>query len=58
VSDEVEGERRMLAAGRLTKFAACYGRLALDPDGNAILDRQSAELLNIRPGDPFLAMSR
>jgi arginine N-succinyltransferase len=58
VSDEVEGERMMLAAGRLTKFAACYGRLSLDPDGNAILDRQSAGLLNIRPGDPFLAMSR
>jgi hypothetical protein len=48
----------MLAPGGCTKFAACYGRLSLDPDGNAILDPQSTELLNIRPGDPFLAMSR
>jgi arginine N-succinyltransferase len=58
VADEPSGERMMLAAGRLTEFAACYGRVAVDPEGNATLDAQSAELLNIRAGDRFLAIGR
>jgi arginine N-succinyltransferase len=58
ISDDVEGERMMLAAGRLTGFAACYGMLHHEPDGSAKIDRASAELLNIRAGDTLLAMGR
>ncbi|HEX8535706.1 MAG TPA: arginine N-succinyltransferase [Allosphingosinicella sp.] len=58
ISDDIDTEPMMLAAGRLTSFAVCYGHLGQDPDGTATLDSKSAELLNIRPGDTFLAMGR
>jgi arginine N-succinyltransferase len=58
IRDHVEGEPMMLAAGRLTDFAACYGTVSHDPDGTATIDRSSAELLKLRPGDSFLAMGR
>jgi arginine N-succinyltransferase len=58
IEEEVEGERMLLAAGKLSNFAACYGRLALGPEGDATLDAQTAGLLNIQPGEPFLAMGR
>jgi arginine N-succinyltransferase len=53
-----EGERVMLAAGRLKDFAVCYGRLSEAPDGSVSLDRQSAQLLGIGPGDRFVSMGR
>jgi arginine N-succinyltransferase len=58
LSHDPAGDSCMLAAGRLQGFAACYGRLEMLPDGGTRLDRASAELLGIRPGDSFLAMSR
>ena len=58
VTEELEGEPMMLAAGRLTAFATCYGTLAHQPDGSAIIDRKSAELLGIGAGDTLLAMGR
>jgi arginine N-succinyltransferase len=59
VAEEVPGGQRvMLAAGRLSNFAVCYGRLAEAPDGSASLDRQSVELLGLRPGDHFVSMGR
>ena len=58
VSDDVEGEPMMLAAGRLTRFAACCGAVRLLPDGSAILTRETAEALGIGPGDSFLEMRR
>ena len=58
VSDELAAEPMMLAAGRLTRFAACYGRLHHEPDGSAAIDRESAALLGVGPGDSLLAMGR
>jgi arginine N-succinyltransferase len=59
VTDEPDGhEPMMLAAGRLTSFAACYGRVHAQPDGSALLDAESAALLGIAPGDTFLAIGR
>ncbi|HEV2746269.1 MAG TPA: arginine N-succinyltransferase, partial [Allosphingosinicella sp.] len=58
LSDDIDTEPQMLAAGRLASFAACYGQVGVEPDGSATLDRKSAELLGIRPGDSFLAMGR
>jgi arginine N-succinyltransferase len=56
--DDGEGEPMMLAAGRLTDFVACYGTVSHDPEGTATIDRNSAELLKLQPGDGFLAMGR
>ena len=58
VADELDGEPMMLAAGRLTGFAACYGAMRLLSDGSAVLARETADALGIRPGDRFLEMSR
>jgi arginine N-succinyltransferase len=58
INDEPAGEPFMLASGRLHKFAACYGHVEIAPDGSTSIDRASAELLGIRPGDSFLAMGR
>ena len=59
VEDEpAEGCRAMLAAGRLTAFAACYGTIAERPDATTVIDTQAATLLGITPGDRFLAMGR
>jgi arginine N-succinyltransferase len=58
VEDRVEGPGMMVAAGRLAGFVAACGKLRHDPDGTAALDRATAALLGIAPGDGFLAMSR
>jgi arginine/ornithine N-succinyltransferase beta subunit len=58
VADEVEGTNMMLAKGRLEDFAACCGDVAISPEEGAMVTRQTAELLGIRPGDRFLAMGR
>jgi arginine N-succinyltransferase len=56
--DTVPAQQTMLAAGKLTSFAATYGYLQVEPDGTASLDRQSATALGVKPGDSFLAMGR
>ena len=48
----------LLAAGRLTDFASCYGRAQLGPDDSATLDAVSAAALGLAIGDSFLAVSR
>jgi arginine N-succinyltransferase len=59
ISEKDDGhEPMMLAGGRLTGFAACYGRMHAQADGSALLDPESAGLLGIAPGDRFLAMGR
>jgi arginine N-succinyltransferase len=58
ISDDIGPEPMMLAAGRCHDFVACYGHAAPAGDGTATLDRASAELLRVRPGDSFLAMGR
>jgi arginine N-succinyltransferase len=58
LEDEVEGPNMMLAAGHLTRFAAACGSVRHDPDGTGALERSTAALLGLSPGDTFLAMSR
>jgi len=56
--DDLDGAPHIVASGALAEFSACYGRIQPAPDNNALLDRASAALLGIRPGETFLAMSR
>jgi arginine N-succinyltransferase len=58
ISDEMDTETLMVAAGKLHDFVACYGHVGLNGDGSATLDSASAELLRVKPGDEFLAMGR
>jgi arginine N-succinyltransferase len=58
LSEGEEGEPMMLASGRLRDFAACYGRLKTHGDGTATLDAASAALLEIKPGESFVAIGR
>jgi arginine/ornithine N-succinyltransferase beta subunit len=48
----------MLAAGRLETFRACCGDVHIAEDESATLDRATAAMLEIAPGDSFLAMGR
>ena len=57
-ADDMEGEPQLAAAGKLHDFIATYARVTANPDGSARLDRASAELLRLRPGDSFLAVGR
>jgi len=56
--EEVDGERMLLAGGTLGDFAAAFGRLAQTPQEGAVLDFESAGLLGLAPGHPFLAAGR
>ncbi len=52
-----EGERKMVAAGHLKEFAACYGKVARS-EGGATLDDKAAGMLGLEPGDLFLSIGR
>ena len=58
LEESVDGPSMMLAAGNRGTFVAACGNMRHEPDGTAALDRRTAELLRLRPGDPFLSMSR
>jgi arginine N-succinyltransferase len=58
VTDKVEGPNMMLACGRLTEFVACCGNVQVDAEEHATLDRGTAALLGIEPGQTLLAMGR
>jgi arginine N-succinyltransferase len=58
VADSVEGPNMMLSAGRLAGFAACCAEIAVDAEDRATLDRKTAQMLGIEPGQSFLAMGR
>jgi arginine N-succinyltransferase len=58
VEDEVEGPGAMLAAGRGAGFRSCCGNIRIAADESAILERRTAAMLEVEPGDPFLSMSR
>jgi arginine N-succinyltransferase len=58
VEETVEGPNLMLAAGRLSGFAACCGNVRVAEDESATLGRPTAAMLGLAPGDRFLAMSR
>jgi arginine N-succinyltransferase len=58
VRDEVAGQSMMLAAGRRFDFRACCAPVAIAEDESAVIDRKTADLLEVAPGDVMLAMSR
>jgi arginine N-succinyltransferase len=58
IRDPEAGQPMLLAAGHLTGFAACIGRVGAHPDGGAIVDLKSAELLGLSVGDGFVAAAR
>jgi len=53
-----EGERAILATGRLGTFRACFGARVLDAEGGAAIDSASADLLDVREGDTVWSVAR
>ncbi|WP_296720371.1 arginine N-succinyltransferase [Erythrobacter sp.] len=53
-----EGERAILATGRLDTFRACFGARALDADGGIAIDSASADLLDVCEGDEVWSVAR
>jgi arginine N-succinyltransferase len=58
ISQAADGEKLLVAAGGLADFAATYAHGRIEPDGVAVLDRDSAALLGLKTGDRFLAIGR
>jgi arginine N-succinyltransferase len=52
------GQTMLVAAGELTGFACCWGRVRVREDGGVTLDAASARALGLSPGDSFLAAGR
>ena len=57
ITAEPEGEKMLVASGRLSDFAAGFGHVAISGD-RAAIDAATAELLGVQEGDPFLAVAR
>ena len=53
-----EGEKALLATGRLTGFACCYGARDLREDQTVAVDAQSADLLDLQVGDTVWSVAR
>ncbi len=56
--DASEGERAILATGRLGTFRACFGARVLGPDGTIAIDSASADLLDVCDGDTVWSVAR
>jgi arginine N-succinyltransferase len=53
-----EGERAILATGRLGTFRACFGARVLDGAGGIAIDSASADLLDVCDGDTVWSVGR
>jgi arginine N-succinyltransferase len=53
-----EGERAILATGRLSTFRACFGARMLDDAGGVAIDSASADLLDVCEGDKVWSVAR
>jgi arginine N-succinyltransferase len=58
VSDDHSGPTELVSAGRLTKFAASYGRVRTNEDGTIVLDSAAAAALGVKAGDKVQAVAR
>ncbi len=58
ISDDMDTEPLMIAAGKLRDFVACYGQVGLNGDASGPRDSARAELRRVQPGDNFLAIGR
>ena len=56
--DVGEGERAILATGRLGAFRACFGARVLDGEGGIAIDNASADLLDVCEGDVVWSVAR
>ncbi|MFO6448470.1 arginine N-succinyltransferase [Erythrobacter sp. NE805] len=56
--DVAEGERAILATGRLGTFRACFGARVLGADGGIAIDSASADLLDVCEGDLVWSVGR
>jgi arginine N-succinyltransferase len=56
--DVTEGERAILATGRLDSFRACFGARVLDGEGGIAIDPASADLIDVREGDTVWSVAR
>ena len=54
----VEGERAILATGRLGTFRACFGARVMDGEGGIAIDSASADLLDVCEGDVVWSVAR
>ncbi|MGY6552207.1 MAG: arginine N-succinyltransferase [Erythrobacter sp.] len=53
-----EGERAILATGRLATFRACFGARVLDDEGGIAIDSAAADLLDVSVGDDVWSVAR
>lgn len=53
-----QGEKALMATGRLASFRSCYGLRALSDDGTVAIDAASAKLLGVREGDEVWSVLR
>jgi len=53
-----EGERAIIATGKLDTFRACYGARAFDGDGGVAIDSLAADTLDVAPGDTVWSVAR
>ncbi|MBA4165318.1 MAG: arginine N-succinyltransferase, partial [Erythrobacter sp.] len=56
--DLAQGERAILAAGRLGNFRASYGARSMLEDGSIAIDSATADLLDVSPGDTVWSVAR
>ncbi|MEM7664806.1 MAG: arginine N-succinyltransferase [Pseudomonadota bacterium] len=56
--DLAEGERAILATGRLETFRACYGARKFDEDGGIAIDAVAADALDVSVGDTVWSVGR
>jgi arginine N-succinyltransferase len=56
--DVSEGERAILATGKLGTFRACFGARVFDGEGGIAIDSASADLLDVRVGDRVWSVAR
>lgn len=56
--DLKEGERALLACGKLGNFRACYGARRIEEDGTISIDHAAADLLDVHAGEAVWSVSR
>lgn len=56
--DAAEGERAIVATGRLATFRACYGARVMDGEGGVAIDSATADALDVSEGDIVWSVAR
>ena len=53
-----QGERAIIATGKLSTFRACYGARGVGADGKISIDSVAADVLDVKPGDMVWSVAR